>query len=579
MMISKTLKQMKINRHYQAEFYGRQLQKQEEDYQQYMKTDAFALYQSNRLFAGVFVGVDKTRGNVLVRFKNSKTPRQKMLYTAFTVRRPPSRWRGMKYGFLQAEAESGLKSDARSVYFAPYREDPEWIVVGFNRVDLQLVSMLEKDAIVVFAEHEPPWKYLDALQHYATKLPGPDPVLDMEVGGTPDYHPDPLQHDDHPIDTLRGALDADGEVLLQGPPGTGKTYLMAELCAQYLLEGKSVCVTALTNRALMELAGKTKFTQPFLDRKAIHKTSLSADEQKKLPGLQRLDEIAPMPGKLVLSTYYMLSTAPVELLTPNEGFDLVIIEEASQAFLGTLGLFRRLGKQVVVVGDPQQLPPIWDEKYASNLGKHIRWVAEGLQAYANFFDVRAFQLTDTFRLPPRAAEATGGFYQYPLRSVAEQKKPFGLELPAEVTQHLHPEGGVSILPMPMTDAGRLGHKVLPWLKRFLRDFETRNPDKHIAILSPLRNINQQLQGALYPSCKRLQKVEIETIDRIQGMTTDFTILLLPAEGSNFALKLNRFNVATSRSRSHTLILMDEALNRHIPDCHPKVKQFLTLIEA
>lgn len=570
---------MKINRHYQAEFYGRQLQKQEEDYQQYMETDAYALYQSNRLFAGVFVGVDKARGNVLVRFKNGKTPRQKMLYTAFNVTRSPTQWRGMKYGFLQEEAKSGLKSDARSVFFSPSRENPEWTVVGFNRVDLQLVSMLEKGAIVVFAEHEPPWKYLHALQDYATKLPTPDPVLDMEVGGAPDYHPDPLQHDDSPIGVLRGALNADGEVLLQGPPGTGKTYLMAELCAQYLLEGKSVCVTALTNRALMELAGKTKFTQPFLDRKAVHKTSLSADEQKKLPGLQRLDEIAPMPGKLVLSTYYMLSTAPVELLTPNEGFDLVIIEEASQAFLGTLGLFRRLGKQVIVVGDPQQLPPIWDERCVSNLGKHIRWVAEGLQAYASYFDVRAFQLTDTFRLPARAATATGGFYQYPLRSVASQKPPFGLELSAEFTQYLHPEGGVSVLPMPMTDAGRLGHKVLPWLKRFLRDFETQNPDKHIAILSPFRNMNQQLQGALYPICKRLQKVEIETIDRIQGMTTDFTILLLPSAGSSFALKLNRFNVATSRSRTHTLILMDEALERHFPDCHPKVKQFLTLIEA
>lgn len=569
---------MKISRQTQADFYARQLQKQEEDYEQYMATDAYALYQSGRLFAGVFVGVDQIRGNVLVRFKHDKTPRQKMLYTGFVLSMPPSQWRGLKYGSLQEEAYKGIKSDAQSLFFAPYREDSEWIVVGFSRVDLQLVSYLEKGGVMVFAEHEPPWKYLNALQNHAISLPAPDPILDLEVGGMEQYAPQPLKQEDNPVQVIREALDAEGEVLLQGPPGTGKTYLMAELCAQYLLEGRSVCATALTNRALMELAGKTKFTQPFLDRKAVCKTGLSADEQKALPGLQRLDEVAPMPGKLVLSTYYVLSTAADSMLAPDGGFDLVIIEEASQAFLGTLGLFRKLGKQVIVVGDPQQLPPIWDQRCVSNLGEHIRWVAEGLLAYANFFEIKAFQLTDTFRLPPRAAEATGGFYQYPLRSVAPQQPPFGLKLPAEFARHLHPEGGVSVLPMPMTAPKDVRGQVLPWLQRFLNAFEAQNPDKHIAILSPFRDLNKQLQAALYPSCQRLKQVEIETVDRIQGMTTDFTILLLPAAGSSFGLKLNRFNVATSRSRTHTLILMDEALGVHFPGCHTAVKQFLDLIE-
>ncbi|WP_425420272.1 AAA domain-containing protein [Phaeodactylibacter xiamenensis] len=569
---------MPISRNDQALFYRKQLQQLEDEQKQYYSTSSYSLLEKGRLFLGRFVGVDKRNGNVLIRFQTGHTPRRKMLYTSYKVTEEHQLWGAKPYRYLHTRMAKGVKSDAYSIYYSIYKPDPSWMVVGFSRFSLSLMDELEPEDQVVVAQKEPPWKYLRILHDYALDLSVPDPILDLEFENAPKYNPRPLKKDDKPVEVLKREIDREAELLLQGPPGTGKTYLMADLCAQYLRKGKSVCVTALTNRALMELAGKTEFTQPLLDQELIYKTSLSPDEQKKLPGLQRLDTVAPMPGKLVLSTYYVLSTASKNILNSYAGFDLVIIEEASQTFLGTLGLFRKLGNKVIVVGDPQQLSPVWHEPYVRHLGKHIRWVAEGLQAYANFFDVRAFQLTDTFRLPPRAAEATGSFYQYPLRSVAEQKKPFGLELPAEVTEHLHPEGGVSILPMPMTDAGRLGHKVLPWLKRFLRDFETRNPDKHIAILSPLRNINQQLQGGLYPSCARLQKVEIETIDRIQGMTTDFTILLLPAEGSNFALKLNRFNVATSRSRSHTLILMDEALNRHFPDCHPKVKQFLTLIE-
>lgn len=52
---------------------------------------------------------------------------------------------------------------------------------------------------------------------------------------------------------------------------------------------------------------------------------------------------------------------------------------------------------------------------------------------------------------------------------------------------------------------------------------------------------------------------IETIDRIQGMTVDYSILYIPGRNPGFALEERRFNVATSRSRSTTLIISDIAL--------------------
>ena len=49
---------------------------------------------------------------------------------------------------------------------------------------------------------------------------------------------------------------------------------------------------------------------------------------------------------------------------------------------------------------------------------------------------------------------------------------------------------------------------------------------------------------------------METIDRIQGATVDYAIVYIPGRNPGFALDERRFNVATSRSRSTTLIISD-----------------------
>lgn len=57
----------------------------------------------------------------------------------------------------------------------------------------------------------------------------------------------------------------------------------------------------------------------------------------------------------------------------------------------------------------------------------------------------------------------------------------------------------------------------------------------------------------------MMDIVVETIDRIQGITVDYAILYFPMRNIGFALSENRFNVATSRSRSTTLIISDMPL--------------------
>ena len=68
-------------------------------------------------------------------------------------------------------------------------------------------------------------------------------------------------------------------------------------------------------------------------------------------------------------------------------------------------------------------------------------------------------------------------------------------------------------------------------------------------------------------------ITIETIDRIQGMTVDYVILYIPGRNPGFALEDRRFNVATSRSLSTTLIISDIPLSE-FHTVSPTVIQFV-----
>ena len=96
-----------------------------------------------------------------------------------------------------------------------------------------------------------------------------------------------------------------------------------------------ICIAALTHKALMEAAVKDGLSEWSVKGK-IRKTNVSTDESALVDGLKNHNVSNPIPeGELLLSTYYSLS----KLLTKNEKhvhFDLLIIEEASQAFLTTI---------------------------------------------------------------------------------------------------------------------------------------------------------------------------------------------------------------------------------------------------
>lgn len=95
----------------------------------------------------------------------------------------------------------------------------------------------------------------------------------------------------------------------------------------------------------------------------------------------------------------------------------------------------------------------------------------------------------------------------------------------------------------------------------IHSLETHRRESTLAIISPFKETVKKLQREFQTDKRILKEFIVETIDRIQGMTVDYVILYLPACGSEFALDERRFNVATSRSQSTTLIVSDVRLER------------------
>ncbi len=83
-----------------------------------------------------------------------------------------------------------------------------------------------------------------------------------------------------------------------------------------------------------------------------------------------------------------------------------------------------------------------------------------------------------------------------------------------------------------------------------------------------------LQKEIFSKCLNTEDVLVETIDRIQGLTTDFCIFFIPTESIPLALQANRFNVATSRAKLSTVIITDQNIHSFYPLINNDVKTYL-----
>ena len=573
---------MKYTRQEHSNFLEEELQAQTKAFNQKLNTSAtFLLQEREELFVAQFLTFKD--GEMILKFSTKRgLPRKGEYLYCFTVPkelRDFRNWGEKTYGDLVKEKANFTETVC--VWQAPSKDkdgnlEKDFYIAGFRGVELDFsvnISEAEK-MILLLGPNKPPFEYIANLQkivqtNYSENV---SLILDQDFLTT-NWQPSLLDNNNDISNFILSQLALTDQVVLIGPPGTGKTYQIAEICKRLCGQGKSVLVTSLTNRALIEVIEKPAL-ENMLDEGKVFKTKISTDEAKEFPSLQQTKEVNPQPGNLVLSTFFIASSEAVNL-TDKPPFDYVIVDEASQALLAMFGAAKLLGKKNIWIGDTKQLPPVVAINEDKVSKKNYDILVDGLKALSDTSSVPIFQLTETYRLPNRGSDYTGLFYNNSLKSKAKTDIRLSFpEIPNDVNVFFNPQGGSTLIKTDLEVGNKKPKNALEIAKLLVAHLLTVNENLHISVLSNYIDTVKALQKSIYGSIDDPKNLLIETVARIQGLTTDVTIFVIPNSGYNHSLEKRLFNVATSRAKRHTIIISDKNIISSYPHLDEDVKMYL-----
>lgn len=354
-----------------------------------------------------------------------------------------------------------------------------------------------------------------------------------------------------------------GSVLpIQGAPGSGKTYVGARVIAE-LARTKKVGVTAVSHKVIDNLLGEVGKAVPAGSLRLAHKSN---DETP--PGIDYLDDNAAAlaaigAGTVVGGSVWLWSRDDAE-----GTLDYLFIDEAGQMSLAHALAAARAAKNVVLLGDPQQLEQ--PTKGAHPDGADVAALVHVLgKDRATLADDQGLFLDRTWRLHPAICAFTSElYYEGRLASIdgLERQRldgdtPFaGAGLSLVEVPH---EGNQSRSDEEIDAVQRIACHLLAGTRWTDHEGRTRAlAPADILVVAPYNAQVSALRRALAP----LGVTRVGTVDKFQGQEAAIVIYSCTASspqdaprGMAFLYDPHRFNVATSRARGAVIVVASPAL--------------------
>lgn len=364
--------------------------------------------------------------------------------------------------------------------------------------------------------------------------------------------------------TIAAVAAMDGTILpVQGPPGTGKTYVTARAILSLVNAGYRVSVASNSHEAIRNVL--TGCLAAFKDDDAdiglkrlelAHK--VSGDDDGYPEGFKGIipttanDDPVLTSASVVGGTAFFFSRPEFA-----QTFDWLFVDEAGQVSLANLLAMGRAARNIVLVGDPRQLPQVIQgaHPHPANLSC-LEWL---LGDHATIPPDRGIFLPVSRRMHPEVCRfISDQVYEGRLTSHPDTAMQ-------RVGDTSLPEAGAFWVPVAHDGNSQISSEEVSairttidellhgtWTEKDGATRPMRNSD--IIVVAPYNAQVNALRDALPAT------IRVGTVDKFQGQEAPVCLVSMTASsaeemprGMEFLFSLNRINVAVSRAKALALV--------------------------
>jgi predicted RecB family nuclease len=387
-----------------------------------------------------------------------------------------------------------------------------------------------------------------------------------------------------PGSLVAGSLVADGETAaeaalrlvvslrcsylpLQGPPGTGKTYTGAEQILALVADGRTAGITGPSHAVIHQLIGT------LCRRASAHGVALRIG-QRADPGNPFLHpsatdmtndqlERALRDGELDVAAGTVWLWARPGMA---DRVDTLFVDEAGQLSLANVLAVAGAARNLVLLGDPQQLAQPSQATHPPGAGASA--LGHILGERATMPEGAGLLLDQTYRMHPDLCRYTSEvFYDGKLRGVEGlgQQEILGSGSGLRVVQVAH-EGNTNASPEEASEVARLAEMLAGCSWRDQDGAVRLVGCDGILVVTPYNAQIRAIQEAL--AVRGLSGFGVGTVDKFQGREAPVVIYSMATSsadeaprGMEFLYDGHRLNVATSRARALAIIVASPDLIR------------------
>ena len=392
-------------------------------------------------------------------------------------------------------------------------------------------------------------------------------------------------------------------VAVQGPPGAGKTFLGSQVIARLVAEGAKVGVVAQSHAVVenmlaaclernlfpaervMRAKGKSQLPDyPWIEASDKDLTAL-LDNSGRSGGEKSGDGTSP--GVLFGGTAWDFAN-PNRI--PEGSLDLLVIDEAGQFSLANTLAVGRAARNLLLLGDPQQLPQVAVGEHPYPLDTSaLGWLSGGqpvLPAAFGYFLQVTWRMHPQLCAPVSALSYGGKLHSAAAASERTLKVPGREEpvIPADPGLYMHSVHHEHCTVRSEVEAAavtRLAGEFVGALWTAGADHPARKITGEDIVVVAAYNaqvdtIAEHLRRAGLLDADG-HGVRVGTVDKFQGQQAPVTIMSMASSnagmsgrGAEFLLSPNRLNVALSRGQWCSVLVASDSLHRFVPQSIPEL---------